>query len=146
MIIQYDTRPDATIDEKLRSLIESVQLALGEIGIRESNNVTSQTINVEAVLALVRELADDVRSYDEAIASLGGSLSTLEDTTIPGIQGDVSDLGDRLDTLEDTTIPGINTRVGTLEGKIPAAPAVDGAYKLTVTVTSGVPVYTWESA
>ena len=46
--------------------------------------------------------------------------------------------------LSVTTIPSIDTRVGTLEGKIPAAPAVDGVYKLTVTVTSGVPAYTWE--
>lgn len=132
MIIQYDTRPDATIDEKLRSLIESVQLALGEIGIRESNNITSQTINVEAVLALVRELSEDVRSYDEAIASLGGRLDTAE--------GNIY-------TLTNTTIPALDTRVTALEGRwtAPAAPTTDGAYKLTVTVTNGVPVYTWEA-
>jgi hypothetical protein len=140
MIIQYDTRPDATIDEKLRSLIESIQLALGEIGIRESNNVTSQTINVEAVLALVRELADDVRSYDEAIASLGGRLDTAEGR-IDAAEGNIY-------TLNNTTIPALDTRIDALEARwtAPAAPTTDGAYKLTVTVTDGVPVYTWESA
>lgn len=30
MIINYDRRPDATIDEKLQSLIESISLALNE--------------------------------------------------------------------------------------------------------------------
>lgn len=117
MIIQYDTRPDATIDEKLRSLIESIQLAFGEVGIRENNNVTSQTINVDAVLALVRELGEDVRSYDDAIASLG----------------------DRLDTAEDD--------IDALEARwtAPDAPTEDGAYRLTVTVTDGEPVYTWEA-
>lgn len=133
MIIQYDTRPDATIDEKLRSLIESIQLAFGEVGIRENNNVTSQTINVDAVLALVRELAEDVRSCDDAISQLGDRLTTAEGS---------------LDTLLDTTIPALDTRVTALEGRwtAPAAPTTDGAYKLTVTVTDGVPVYTWESA
>ena len=133
MIIQYDTRPDATLDEKLRSLIESIQLAFGEVGIRENNNVTSHTINIDAVLALVRELAEDVRSYDDAISQLGDRLTTAEGS---------------LDTLLDTTIPALDTRVTALEGRwtAPAAPNTDGAYKLTVTVTDGVPVYTWESA
>lgn len=110
MIIQYDTRPDATIDEKLRSLIHSIQLALGEIGIREDNNSTSQSIDINTLSALVRELSNTVASYSDAIT-------------------------------------GIDSRVTTLEGRqpLPDAPEEDGAYKLTVTVTDGTPVYTWEA-
>lgn len=31
MIINYDRRPNATMDQKIQSLIESIQLALNEI-------------------------------------------------------------------------------------------------------------------
>jgi len=151
IIIQYDKRPNATIDEKLQSLIESIQLALNGMGVQDYTYQTSQDKSMEAVIVAIRQAEEEISTITSSIGNLGdridtveGSLSTLEDTTIPGIQGDIGDLDDRLDTLEDTTIPGIDTRVGTLEGKIPAAPAVDGVYKLTVTVTSGVPTYTWE--
>ena len=111
MIIQYDTRPNATVDEKLKSLIESIQLALGEVESNgSSNEVAAQTVNTEAILSLVRNLVDDVQAYDETIAVLT----------------------DRLDVLEARWTP-------------PDAPTTDGAYSLTVTVTDGVPVYTWES-
>lgn len=108
MIIQYDTRPDATIDEKLRSLIHSIQLALGEIGIREDNNSTSQSIDINTLSALVRELSNTVASISSAIT-------------------------------------GIDERVTALAGRLPDAPAEDGAYRLTVTVTDGTPTYTWEA-
>ena len=171
MIIQYDTRPDATIDEKLRSLIESIQLAFGEVGIRDDKNITSQNTENAAMQAQIRDIDNEVQSYSDAITGIDGRVETLEDTTVPGIEGRVTTLEDttvpaldsrldaieetdlpaldgRLETLEDTTIPALAGRVTTLEGRteLPAAPAVDGAYKLTVTVTSGVPVYTWESA
>lgn len=153
MIIQYDTRPDATVDEKLRSLISSIQLALGEVGIRENKNITSQDTENTAILALIRDLTNEVESYSDAITGIDGRVDTLEDTTIPALDGRVDTLEDttipaldgRLDTLEDTTIPALDGRVTTLEGKIPAAPGTDGAYVLTVTVTDGTPVYTWEA-
>lgn len=141
MIIQYDTRPNATIDEKLRSLIDSIMLAFGEVGIKESNNITSQDTDMAAVLALIRDLTNEVASYSDAITGIDGRVVTLEDTTVPGIDG-------RVGTLEETTIPAIDERVTILEGQqpLPAAPGTDGTYKLTVTVTDGVPVYTWELA
>lgn len=122
MVIGYDTRPDATVDEKLRSLIHSIQLALSEIGISEDSIITSQNLGVAGVTALINNLSNEVSSYDDAITSLDG----------------------RLDTLEDTTIPGIDGRVTVLEDQIPAAPGTDGSYVLTVTVASGTPTYTWE--
>lgn len=30
MVLDYDRRPDATVDEKLQSLMENIQLALNE--------------------------------------------------------------------------------------------------------------------
>ena len=154
MIIQYDTRPDATVDEKLRSLIESIQLAFGEVGIRDDKNITSQNTENAAMKAQIRDLVNEVQSYSDAITGIDGRVETLEDTTVPGIEGRVTTLEDttvpaldgRLETLEDTTIPALAGRVTTLEGRteLPAAPTTDGAYKLTVTVTDGVPVYTWE--
>ena len=79
MIIQYDTRPDATIDEKLRSLIHSIQLALGEIGIKEDNNSTSQNIDINTLSALVKELSNTVSSLSEVIAGIGERVTALED-------------------------------------------------------------------
>lgn len=124
MIIQYDTRPDATIDEKLRSLIKSIQLALGEVGIIADKESTAQSIDINALSALIRNLSDTVSSFSDAITGIDGRVETLEDTTIPGIDG----------------------RVTVLEGQqpLPAPPTTDGAYRLTVTVTDGVPAYTWE--
>lgn len=41
------------------------------------------------------------------------------------------------------TFKAIDNRVVRLEDQIPAAPSIDGSYKLTVTVASGVPTYEW---
>ena len=122
MIIQYDTRPNATIDEKLKSLIESIQLAFNEIGIKDNVYQTSQNADINTVVTMLLELSETIGILDSAVTNLSNSVGTLEDTTIPGI----------------------NTRVNALESKIPAAPNVDGTYRLTVTVTSEVPAYTWE--
>lgn len=118
MIIQYDTRPDATIDEKLRSLIHSIQLALGEVGIREDSNVTSQTADITALSAAIRQLSDEISTYAASIEDISESVT------------------------------GLDERVTELEGRqeLPEAPTEDGAYRLTVTVTDGTPVYTWEVA
>lgn len=45
MIIDYDRRPTATIDQKMQSLIESLTLALGE-----------QTIEIERLKAEIANL------------------------------------------------------------------------------------------
>ena len=125
MVIQYDTRPDATIDEKLRSLIESIMLALNEAGIKSDNIVTSTNMDIASVTALINDLSSEVASYSTVLTDVDG----------------------RVDTLEDTTIPALDGRVTTLEGRValPAAPGTDGAYVLTVTVTDGVAAYTWEA-
>ena len=133
MIIQYDTRPDATIDEKLRSLIKSIQLALDEVGTKEINTSTAQNIDISSLSVLIRELSDTVSSYSDAITGIDERVENIEDSSIPTIQESVA---------------GIDARVLVLEGQqpLPAAPTIDGAYRLTVTVTDGVPVYTWELA
>lgn len=78
MIIQYDTRPDATIDEKLRSLIHSIQLALGEIGIKEDNVATSQNMDINSLSAFVRELSNTVASLSDAIIAIDNRVIILE--------------------------------------------------------------------
>lgn len=115
MIIEYDTRPNATIDEKIRSLIDSIMLAFNEAGFSTDTKVLTES-----------------ESKDADISTLAAQIRQLS--------GDVASLGDRLDTAEDD--------IDTLEARwtAPDAPTEDGAYKLTVTVTDGVPVYTWEAA
>lgn len=109
MIIQYDTRPDATVDQKLMSLIRSIQLALDEVGIREDNTITSQNEDVSSLISLVRQLREDVTSLADAVTGIDGRVTILEG-----------------------------------QQPLPDPPTEDGAYKLTVTVTDGEPVYTWE--
>lgn len=100
MIIQYDTRPDATIDEKIRSLIESIQLAFGEIGIDTGNTFTSQSADISAVIAEIRQLDDTVASFAEAITSLDEAVGAISDT-ISGIQDSITDLDERVTALEE---------------------------------------------
>lgn len=45
MIINYDRNPTATVDQKLQSLIESIMLALNEVGGGGSGTVINQIIN-----------------------------------------------------------------------------------------------------
>lgn len=44
------------------------------------------------------------------------------------------------------TASALDKRVTSLETKVPQPPTTDGTYKLTVTVASGTPTYSWESA
>lgn len=44
------------------------------------------------------------------------------------------------------TASALDKRVTRLESKVPQPPTTDGTYKLTVTVASGTPTYSWESA
>lgn len=100
MIIQYDTRPTATIDEKIRSLIESIQLALGEIGIDASNTSTSQSTDISTVIAEIRELTDTVSSFSVAITNIDENVTELTDS-ITVIQGNITSLDERVTALEE---------------------------------------------
>lgn len=51
MIINYDRRPDATVDEKLQSLIESISLALNE---------KANASDVEDCKKKIKEILDDM--------------------------------------------------------------------------------------
>lgn len=115
MVLDYDTRPTATVDEKLRSLIASIQLALAEAGQADKSYTSSQSADMASVIVTIRQIEE--------------LLSTLNTA--------VGDIGSRLTTAEESIMD--------LESSFPAAPLEDGAYKLTVTVTDGIPVYTWES-
>lgn len=130
MVLDYDTRPDATIDEKVRSLKDSIQLALNELGIDANNTSTSQGHDISSVEA-------EVRALREAVVSLS-SVVTGFDTRIETLEEGAGTIDERLTAVEES--------VTDLESAFPDAPAEDGAYKLTVTVTDGIPVYTWESA
>lgn len=130
MVLDYDTRPDATIDEKVRSLKDSVQLALNELGIDSNNTSTSQWQDISSVEA-------EVRALREAVVSLS-SVVTGFDTRIGTLEEEIGTIDERLTSVEES--------VTELETAVPVAPSEDGAYKLTVTVADGIPVYTWESA
>lgn len=83
MIIQYDTRPDATTDEKLRSLIKSIQLALGEIESSTGGGSSSQPTDISSIIASLRELSDEMAAAADAITGLDDRVTELEETVSP---------------------------------------------------------------
>lgn len=104
MVIGYDTRPNATIDEKLRSLIESIQLAFGEVGIDATNTATSQNTDMSAVLTELRQLSDSVYSISEALARTAQGVTALEEA-IAAISDSITSLDERVTALEEAINP-----------------------------------------
>ena len=100
MIIQYDTRPNATVDEKLRSLIESIQLAFGEVGIDATNTATSQSTDISAVISAIQQLSDSIGSISDAITRIDERVTALEET-ITSIEGTLTSLDERVTALEN---------------------------------------------
>ena len=118
MIIQYDVRPDATIDEKLRSLIESIQLALGEVGIVSSENQSSEQQDISAVIAELRELGSSVSTLTEVVGGFDGRLSGVE-TSLSSLDDTVGDLQTTIGSMQ-TTIQGINDSITDLDERVSA--------------------------
>lgn len=56
------------------------------------------------------------------------------------------DITYQTNTAIGDTASALDKRVTRLESKVPQPPTTDGTYKLTVTVASGEPTYSWESA
>lgn len=162
MILDYNTDPNATPEQMIQSLRDNVQLALDEQQMIMDNFSKSllKAFGVD-VRTLRREFTSFAEQMQEVTEALSNSLTELVETvgshtedigalqeTVGGHTEVIGALQENVNTLVDTTIPALDTRVLALEGRwtAPAAPTTDGAYKLTVTVTDGVPVYTWESA
>lgn len=148
MILDYNTDPNISPEEMIQSLRDNVQLALDEQQLIIDNFSKSL---LKAFGADVSKLRNDFTSFSEQMQEVTQALSdsiTELVATVGGHTEAIEDLQENVDTLSDTTIPALDTRVLALEGRwtAPTAPTTDGAYKLTVTVTNGVPVYTWESA
>ena len=138
MILDYDKDPNLTPDEKIKSLKENIQLALDEqqmiIENLSSSLLKALGVNVASVRKEFRTFAEQMQATTEALSDAVEDLVTTVDglvTTVGGHTSELSSLDSRLDAIEP---------------RIPAAPAIDGAYKLTVTVTGGTPVYTWVTA
>ena len=129
MILDYNTDPNITPEERIQSLRDNVQLALDEQQMIIDNFSKSL---LRAFGADVSKLRNDFTSFSEQMQAVTQALSDSVTQLVDTVGGHTTD------------ISGLDGRLDTLEGKIPAAPAVDGVYKLTVTVTSGVPAYTWE--
>ena len=92
MVLEYDTNPNLTIDQKLDSLIHNLQLALDELGIGYNNNAGLQSgdlSTVQAEINAVREIASSafasasavdarVTTIDEAITIINATLESLD--------------------------------------------------------------------
>lgn len=82
MIIQYDTRPDADVDQKLKSLIESIQLALGEIGIEGGAYQASQKKDLDLLVNTLRALNETISGIEDDISTLIATVAK-QNTKIP---------------------------------------------------------------
>ena len=89
MIIQYDTRPDATVDQKLQSLINSIMLAFSEIG------VTGNTSSIDQA---------DIKTIEAMVQNLSGNISSLQ-VTVAGHTSDIASLDGRVTALENPPEP-----------------------------------------
>lgn len=82
MIIQYDTRPNATIDEKLRSLSESIMLAFNEAGLnidtKVSNEAESQSESIATLEAQVRQINGSLALIQSSLDGIGTRVAALE--------------------------------------------------------------------
>lgn len=125
MILDFDSNPNLTPEDKLHSLKESTQRAL-----EESSNTTERLYK-----ALLNALGAEASSLSKGIQSLSERLE--EEAKL--LAETIADFVARLEAAEE--------RLDTLEARwtAPDAPTEDGAYRLTVTVTDGEPVYTWEA-
>lgn len=115
MIIQYDKRPDATIDQKLQSLIQSIMLAFNEAGIstETGGQVISGDQDISTLAAQVRQLAGDVTALQTTAVNQGEAIDALQTTVgthgtdIEGLQTTVGG--------HATAIEGLDVRVTALE-------------------------------
>lgn len=113
MIIQYDTRPNATVDEKLRSLIHSIQLALGEIEATAGGEGYGGTGDISAILSTLQQLSTSLASALIAISGIDERVTDLEEsvspTTYDNLEGKPSIEGVTL--VGDKTFPNLNLDV-----------------------------------
>lgn len=122
MILEYNRKPDATVDEKIQSLMESTQLALNDISrAQQTADVAKEDAQTSVALAqTARQAANEAsESAAEAKQSAEEAAEAVEE-----IEGDVSGLKTRVTQAEDdidaaeSSISSLGTRVGTAEGAI----------------------------
>lgn len=92
MIIEYDTRPDITVDAKLRSLIKSIQLALNEVDTNAGTTATAQTADISGISASVASLSASVSVISSRLLEIETALGT--------INGQLTSLDERVTALE----------------------------------------------
>ena len=104
MIIEYDTRPNATLDEKLRSLAESVMRAFNEAGFDTSvgqaavSNATASQIS--AAVSQINSIAASIRTMTAELERLDGAIEECREAVI-GHTEDIRALTARVEALEE---------------------------------------------
>lgn len=122
MILDYNRKPDATVDEKVQSLMESTQLALNDIArAQDTADVAKEDAQTSIALSQTARQAANEASESAARAKEAADEAT---EAVEEIEGDVSGLKTRVTQAEadidaaESDISALGTRVGTAEGKI----------------------------
>lgn len=122
MIIDYDRRPEASVDQKVHSLMESTQLALNDIArAQQSADVAKEDAQTSVALSQTARQAAAAASDAAATAKQAADDATA---AVEVIEGDVSGLTTRvaqaeadIDTAEGN-ITSLTGRVAAAEGEI----------------------------
>ena len=106
MVIKYDKNPSLTVDEKLDSLVENVQLALGEY--RSSNNEGASIGDISTIMSALQQISSNVTYLLDTISSLDTRVSDVEDAvaTIPTVL-DFYPIGSIYETSDSTFDPNV---------------------------------------
>lgn len=122
MILNYDKRPEATVDQKVQSLMESTQLALNDISrAQETADVAKEDAQTSVALAETARTAANEASDSARIAKQAADDAT---EAVEKIEGDVSGLTTRVAQAEsdietaEGNITSLTGRVADAEGNI----------------------------
>lgn len=124
MILEYDNNPNLTLDQKLQSLKEKVQLALDERA-RTSESLYRSLLSALGVnmstlrndfTSLSERLEAETQALTTAVTDALTRLSAVEEIAeqVEPIQSDISSIKSRLTTVENN-YTALARRVSTLE-------------------------------
>ena len=122
MILEYNRKPDATVDEKIQSLMESTQLALNDISrAQQTADVAKEDAQTSVTLAqtarqAAAEASDAADKAKKAADEAAEAVEQIEDD-VSGLASRVTQAEADIDTAEGA-IASLGTRVTEAEGDI----------------------------
>jgi hypothetical protein len=112
---------------------QGFRISSPRLNVDEANIAALQTASSGQATA-ISNLQTDMTAAQGAISTAQGDISTLQ-TDLGLVKTD--------QVTDETDIANLKTDVAALTVQVPAPPAADGTYQLSVTIVSGAATYTW---